>query len=715
MTPEQQIADMQRRLRSWLDSPSGSQGERKVGTLEGLDQDIQDLDQQLKSLFAHEKTTLDPFETLRDQAMFRTVLESMMEGVVVADMQGRMLVFNAAARKLLGRGKSDNGPGNWSTEFGLFHVDGRTRYPSEDLPLTLALGGKKVDEEEVVVRTPERDYDLYLRASARPLWTEQGEQMGAVVVFHDITDTRQKEKELRQARNVAEEASRTKSEFLANMSHEIRTPLTAVLGFADLLLDPALGESDKLNYIQAVRRNGQHLLSLINDVLDLSKLQAEKMQVETLDCDLHQILHEVASVMQVRAHEKGLTFDVVYDTPIPRRIQSDPMRLRQILLNFLSNAIKFTEKGGVTLNARCLAPGTPDARLVLSVSDTGIGLEQREINALFQPFHQANLSTTRQYGGTGLGLAISRSLAEMLNGEVQVESVPGQGSTFSLVLNQTIDPQAEMVQEYSLLAAELGSEPATISPGTALPGRILLAEDGVDNQLLITTILSRHGLEVDVANNGEVAVEKALAAWRAGAPYDLILMDMQMPLLDGYGATARLRRKDYPGPIVALTAHAMVGERERCIASGCDDYLTKPIARDVLISAVASHLEVPTHTSPVRKGVAESSAQPASQGPLYSHYADDPDMEELVTEFVERLPVRLEALRAACEGGDLSQVERLAHQLKGAAGGYGFQPVSEEAAGLESAVREAQPVNEINARLETLAGICHRARSGKAE
>jgi signal transduction histidine kinase/ActR/RegA family two-component response regulator/HPt (histidine-containing phosphotransfer) domain-containing protein len=715
MTPDARIVDLRRRIQRWLHEtpPEGGAG---TGTIEGLQADIVMLEAELRTLFQRDGSTPDSFEALREQVVLRTVLESMVEGVVVADMAGRFLIFNTAARSLLGQGPVDEGPGAWSEAYGLFRADGKTPYPSEELPLSRSLRGEPVDREELVIRTPEREADCHVAASGRPLWGEDDRQIGAVVVFHDITEAKALEQELRRARESAEETARVKSDFLANMSHEIRTPLTAVLGFTDLLLAPSLSDSDRLNYVQAVRRNGEHLLALINDVLDISKINANQVNVETVDFSLPQVLHEAASVMQVRAYEKGLAFDVVYETPIPARIESDPMRVRQILFNLLGNAIKFTQAGGVKLTARCRDAGTESSRLELAATDTGIGLSTAEIEGLFQPFSQANTSTTRLYGGTGLGLAICRSLAEALGGEIRVQSAPAEGSTFTLRLYQPIDAQAEMVAEPGGSSSTLDVEMEGLGATRQLRGRILLAEDGLDNQLLLSTILRRQGLAVEIADNGQSAVTQALAALEANAPFDVILMDMQMPRLDGYGATARLRAKGYTGPVIALTAHAMPGERERCLLAGCDDYLSKPIDRPVLLAAVESYLKrdrvvgpeaATPDTLPGGCGLGEG------EDPLYSSFADDPDMQALVAGFVGRLPLQVQDIRLAMDDGDLERVGRLAHQIKGSAGGYGFMPVSLDAQALESAARHANRASEVFDAIQRLAATCERVRPGR--
>ncbi|MDX1588083.1 MAG: response regulator [Oleiphilaceae bacterium] len=722
MKEDTRLADLQRRIRYWLPGESVQEpsGEHSI---ENLEADFSVLENQLLALFPERENGRESSALLQEQVVMRTVLDSMVEGVVVSDMEGNLLVFNQAARGLLGQKKSDSGPETWSEDYGFFHIDGKTPYASQSLPLSRALQGESVDDEELLVRSPANAQDCHISASARPLLDSARQQVGAVVVFHDITRSKQVEQELRKAREVAEASDRAKSEFLANMSHEIRTPLTAVLGFSDLLMDSNLGESDRLNYIQSIRRNGEHLLALISDVLDLSRINANKLRIEYLDCSLPNILHEAASVMQVRALDKNLTFELIYETPLPVHLCSDPTRVRQILLNLLSNAIKFTHEGGILVVARCLGKGSDRARVEVDVVDTGIGLSQEQRDLLFQPFHQANLSTTREYGGSGLGLAISRSLAEALGGDIRVHSTPGKGSTFTLVLYDEIPVDGEEVHEPGVISDVLDTSVPQQDPAGQLEGRILLAEDGHDNQILLATILRKQGLAVEIADNGQEAVEKALEAMRNQAPFDLILMDMQMPKLDGYGATAKLRAQDYSGPVVALTAHAMSGERERCVAAGCDDYLTKPIARQELIAAVASYLngalgEVDPASPAPDSG--DHSGPPPADSPLESLYAHDPEMKDLVAGFVKRLPGQLEAIQTAAEEDDLERLLRLVHQIKGAAGSYGFMPLSDEARVLENAAREARGGAEIRAALRRFSALCERVsragnRSGQSE
>ncbi len=401
--------------------------------------------------------------------------------------------------------------------------------------------------------------------------------------------------DMAQLKDDAERANRAKSEFLANMSHEIRTPMTAILGYADLLLEEGDINQTPQHRVDAVRtihRNGEHLLSLINDILDLSKIEVGKVGVESISCSPRQLLADVESLMKLRAQVRNLNLLIDVEGELPSSIQSDPTRLRQILVNLVGNAIKFTEHGGVRIIARHLPGERP--LLTIDVVDTGTGMTPEQMEKLFRPFTQADTSTTRRFGGTGLGLTISKRLAEMLGGDVTiVESTPGVGTTFRV----TIDAVAAVFNtESATLPSAL--ETSAIAPPSAEPPakmllpacRILLAEDGPDNQRLISYILKKAGAEVSVVNNGRSAISEALTAMDDGQPFDVILMDMQMPIMDGYAATAALRNQGYTGPIIALTAHAMSGDRDKCLAAGCSDYATKPIDRKRLITQIAAQI-----------------------------------------------------------------------------------------------------------------------------
>jgi signal transduction histidine kinase/CheY-like chemotaxis protein len=390
--------------------------------------------------------------------------------------------------------------------------------------------------------------------------------------------------ELREARHAAESANRAKDQFLANMSHEIRTPMTAILGFAEVL-DSAPTDTERQEAVEIMRRTGTQLLQLINDILDISKIEAGLLVTKSA-VDLPAWVSQLVAEIRPRAIKKNLNFKASFDGPAAKSIHTDPVRLRQIITNVVGNAIKFTERGDVELRITCKSiqrNETINSEISFEVRDTGIGMSPQQLSRLFKPFTQVDDSMTRRFGGTGLGLCISKRLATILGGDLTVESEIGRGSTFHL----TIDGGPVTFAENIAASSELLSVPssAEASKPIHLRGRILLAEDGPDNQRLISQFLRKAGAEVVIAENGRIAVSLA-----ESQQFDLILMDMQMPELDGYGATRQLRLAGHKIPIVALTAHAMAEDRAKCLAAGCDDFFTKPISKNSLLTNTAAYL-----------------------------------------------------------------------------------------------------------------------------
>jgi len=403
----------------------------------------------------------------------------------------------------------------------------------------------------------------------------------------DVTAEIEREQALQVARNQAEAANLAKSEFLANMSHEIRTPLTAILGFADMLREDGnldVAPNRRLRTIDTITNAGQHLLTIINDVLDLSKIEANRTTVELIETPLIEVLCEVERLLRPKAIGKGVTLETKLSTPVPIRILSDPTRLRQILMNLVGNAAKFTEHGTIVINAS-VTESPENTCLVIDIEDTGPGMTDEQSQTLFQAFGQADSTVTRKHGGTGLGLTISRRLAKLMGGDVTLlQTELGKGSCFRLTLPMVPVADSVFVQRIEgLTVSVVNTRPEKIS----VNGRILLAEDGLDNQRLLSFILKKAGATIDVADDGKIALEMLERANELNVPYDLLLTDMQMPVMDGYMLARTLRNRGVKMPIVALTAHALAEDRQKCLDAGCDDYLTKPIDKPSLLTACA--------------------------------------------------------------------------------------------------------------------------------
>lgn len=383
---------------------------------------------------------------------------------------------------------------------------------------------------------------------------------------------------LETAKATAEAAADAKSNFLANMSHEIRTPMISILGYTDLLADPTVDKAAHDEYLNTVQVNGRHLLSILDDILDITRIESGNVSIKASDCSLKNIVNDVYEMVKLRANEKALSVSIEHSPETPETICSDETRIRQILLNLASNAVKFTEKGSIEISTHLeKSPGAEQANLQVRVKDTGIGIVLSDQATLFDSFTQADTSSTREYGGTGLGLSISRRLAMMLGGDIQVESTHGEGSAFTFTLPIAAPSNAPVK-----------SSAPEQAKGSALNGRILLAEDFIPTQRLIAALLRKAGATVDVANNGKEAVEFTNEATDNSQPYDLIIMDMQMPVLDGFRAAERIRTMGHAGPIIALTAHASKEDREKCLRAGCTEYAAKPIDRRRLIKMCRS-------------------------------------------------------------------------------------------------------------------------------
>ncbi|WP_141735645.1 PAS domain S-box protein [Oligoflexus tunisiensis] len=407
---------------------------------------------------------------------------------------------------------------------------------------------------------------------------------GVITVLADITDQRSYEENLRIAKEAADAANAAKSAFLANMSHEIRTPLGAILGYSELLASQGVSTSERLNYVNALKRNGELLSNIINDVLDLSKVEAGKLDFERQEVPIEEILTDITTLLHLQAVEKGISLIVSAEGPIPASIETDPLRLRQILMNIVGNALKFTERGSIEVKVKTVAKPDGSTKLAFIVTDTGPGISPDQASKLFKPFSQADVSTTRKFGGTGLGLTLSKKLAAGLGGDLELtQSTPGVGSTFTI----TIDPGRTSKVLFQSSQNNLQRSPSKpkAAASTRIDGlKVLLVEDSMDNQIVVQRFLKMAGCGADLANNGREAIEKIHSR-----DYDVVLMDIQMPVMDGFEAVAELRREGYQLPVIALTAHALKEQRLQCLEAGFTNHITKPVNRDALISMLAPY------------------------------------------------------------------------------------------------------------------------------
>lgn len=544
-------------------------------------------------------------EAQRASEELEKILNSIPVGIAIIGKDKRIRKVNKAARHMT----------EYHSEEELIgHICHKAFCPAKAGQCPVLDFGKTVDESEKTLITKAGEVVPILK-TVTPI-TLQGEEY-LLESFVDITAQKQTEKEIKNGAielektnraleeyiTMADSATRAKGEFLANMSHEIRTPMTAILGFADLLRerfnqqkntlpeceDCSYGASN-IEYINTIFANGQYLLRIINDILDLSKIEAEKIDIERTACSPSVVLDDIKSLMEVRAKAKKLPIEIEYIGSLPEVVLCDSTRIRQILINLLSNSIKFTETGSVRLVSQLIYDENKTPLLRFDVIDTGIGMSKEQIKKIFRPFEQADSSTSRKFGGTGLGLAISKRLASLLGGDlVLTESQPGKGSTFTLTTAVELPDPSEIVEVPTKTGPIHKPTIIHFAEQAQLNCRVLLAEDGLDNQRLISVILKKANAEVIIADNGLLAFEMAIQAEKDGTPFDVILMDMQMPVMDGYTATQKLRDVDYRGPIIALTAHAMAGDCEKCKEAGCDAYLAKPIDKGAFLALVARY------------------------------------------------------------------------------------------------------------------------------
>ena len=491
------------------------------------------------------------------------------------------------------------------------------------------------------------------------------------VAFIVVGRTVHAERSLDEARVAAQTATEMKSQFLANMSHEIRTPLTAVIGYADTMLEQNISEDDRNHTAKRILNNGKHLLHIINDILDISKIEAGQLSIEKISISQFKLIKDVEWLIGSAIREEGLDFYVNYEFPVPEKINTDPTRLKQILLNLLGNAKKFTPSGSVSLTVRYLEN---KQQMCYEVKDSGIGMTLEEQAKLFRAFTQADESTTREFGGTGLGLYISRQLAQMLGGDLICHSTKGEGSQFVVTIDAELDDDARFVDSLDVSMAVNDMTSRDVVP--SLEGNVLLAEDNPDIQRLISMYINNTGANVVVVNNGEEAVEHAVMQ-----SYDLILMDMQMPVMGGAEAVQWLRDAGNQVPIAMLTANAMKEEKDRCLKLGANDFLTKPIDKHAFY------------------GILENYLRKANETRLVSSKEEQAQMDMLANDFIASLPKHIGDIRQYWENNDWDSINSVLHQLKGMGSSFGFPRITELSVSIENNLRlneKKQSINELS-------------------
>jgi PAS domain S-box-containing protein len=599
-------------------------------------------------------------QRLRDQQFYtRSLIESHIDALMTTDPTGVITDVNKQMEALTGCTRDEL--------IGAPFKDYFTDPDRAEAGIKLVLSQKKVTDYELTAC--DRDGKQTVVSYNATTFYDRGRTLqGVFAAARDVTERKRVEAELQQAKALAESASQTKSDFLASMSHEIRTPMNAIIGIADLLAKTPLS-AEQSNYVEIFRRAGDNLLRLINDILDLSKVEASQLELERTAFSLADLIGKVKEMVVMPADDKGLTLLCEIAPEVPDGLIGDPTRLRQILVNLLGNAIKFTESGTVALRIALDGDAFTTRGIRFSVSDTGIGIPHEQLSSIFERFTQADSSTTRKYGGSGLGLTISRRLVELMGGRVSVESVVGRGSTFAFAIPLEVSTASAL-----RVPAAAGTETAE----GLRPLRILLVEDSTDNRTITLAYLRDTPYRVDIATNGAVAYEKFIAAG-----YDLVLMDRQMPVMDGLTATRKIRAWEQENeqavtPIVALTAAALKGDREKCLAAGCTAYLTKPIKQDVLLQAIREHSlrAVPTQAQD-------------ECGPQGITVHTPPEVAGLVPGFLQNRRNEVVVIREALEQGDFKTVAHLAHGMRGAGGSWGFDGISEIGAGMEQAAETA--------------------------
>lgn len=672
---------------------------------------------------------LDPSKAVPRRV--REALDNLAEGLMIVDTRENILLVNESLSEVVGV-DADELIGKKSDAIE-FEVDG------DQLPWQTALLEKSLIQN-ARIKLIREDGEKTFMANCSPLLGHKGNYCGVMVTFDDVTQLEENQIQLREARDAADKANQAKSDFLANMSHEIRTPMNAILGFTDVLRQGMEeNPAQRIEYLNTIHSSGNHLIELINDILDLSKVEAGKLEIEKREFELPTLLHETINVLSAKAEEKELGIDYKILGAIPNLVTSDSTRIRQVLINLLGNAIKFTEKGHVGL-----ACSFNDSSLRFEVTDTGIGMTEEQMSKIFDAFGQADSSVTRRFGGSGLGLSISRKFVEALGGTINVESAPGEGTKFIVVM--PVDSCKYPFLNHDQCVAQTTaakSGPEAEAKLKLNPAKILVVDDGETNRNIVSVVLKRHGIEIVEAENGQEALDTI-----ASTEFDLVLMDMQMPVLDGYSAVAKLRQDGNKVPVIALTGNVLKGEREKCLSGGCNGFLPKPIVLDDLINGIAEYIGFSDERFEKKPSAPAIGVQRANQNDLsFSQHPsgdtdtmlenldsveaslsrilsddlgngetlpgsnaltkplqdcaepvdkwtttlpmDDAEFNSIVNNFVVRLPKRLATMEKMLAESNFDDLAAEGHWLKGSAGTVGLGLLVDPAENMEQAAKQS--------------------------
>lgn len=658
---------------------------------------------------------LDPSQAIPDRV--RSALDTMAEGLLVLDARQNIVLANRAFAHIMGK-SSEELIGFNCRAFKWRNTDDR-EFVAKDSPWGRALAsGQAVTSARVRLDVDAKRSHTFM-VNCSPVLANSGKAGGVLVSFDDVTVLEQKEIELLKSKQEAEIANQSKSDFLANMSHEIRTPMNAIMGFTEVL---RRGYSDAQNsdhFLDTIAKNSRHLLELINDILDLSKVESGQIDIESIACSPHEIIHDVLEALDINARNKGIGLEYTPLTELPKEIITDPARLRQIVTNLVGNAIKFTQHGKVTVTTAYGRKGAGSV-LEIKVLDTGIGMTPAQQAQVFSPFVQADSSITRRFGGTGLGLTISKKFAQALGGDIKVRSQTGKGSEFTLSL-----VVAEVAKSNRLSIQQIKqhkSSAAQVNLIWSFPSaEILVVDDSEENRELIKLVLEHQGMKVDQAVNGLEATEAV-----AKKSYQMLLMDVQMPVMDGYTAIGIIRKSQSSLPVYALTAHAMKGIEQKCRAAGFNGYIPKPISINGLLNSVAQCVggscrestasAVPLLTQPLH-GHSRAATQSAEKAPVVSILQSNPKYHAIIVRFIDKLGEQLEELNAAIVNKNFEDLAELAHKLKGSAGTVGFYSFTEPFHNLEvaSGAKDLATIQRVMSIIEAMYKRIDKANLPNAE